>query len=118
MGCGCSSGVKKITNIGRTQVVVSMRDLRDLMGRMDCDTPGRFERCGKYAVYEREDWSALLAGLKEDPENSLMSAMRGGGDCDEGCEEACEDHDGCDAAGGERGDCVWVCNDEEVILEL
>ena len=114
----CCKGTKKITSIGDEFVVVAMRDLRDLVGRFGSTHLGSFDRCGKYAVFTRGEWAQFLDHHRADEHNQLRSRHGGGGGCDDGCDDACEDHGGCDSAGGEPGDCVWVCNDNEVIIEL
>ena len=114
--CKCRD-TKKITNIG-TCVVVTMRDLRDLVGRFGSTHFGEHGRCGKFAVFTREAWSAFLEHHKGDQHGPLRFRGGGGSGCEAGCDDACEDHDGCDASGGEPGDCVWVCRDDEVIIEL
>lgn len=110
-----SCDMKRITNIGDEMVVVTMRDLRDLVGRFGSTHLGRFDRCGRFAVFTCGEWAEFLEHHKTDPHSPLRLRR---GDCDSFCERACRRHDGCDSAGGDPGDCVAVCGDNEVILEL
>lgn len=41
-----------------------------------------------------------------------------GGGCQDFCDDACEGHGGCDFPAGEPGDCIAVCEDGEVFIEV
>jgi hypothetical protein len=112
------NGWKRITSVGDEYVVVAMRDLRDLVGRFGSTHLGSFDRCGKYAVFTRGEWAQFLSHHRADQHGPLRSRRGGGGDCDGWCDDVCERHDGCDSAGGTQGDCVAICNDNEVILQV
>lgn len=106
---------RRITRIGKKHVVVERRDLRDFLFRVGSRDEGKFDRCGDLYVYRVADWKALLDDLAE---SSLIRRSRRGGDCDDWCADVCSGNGGCDAGGGDPGDCVAVCDDGEVFLQL
>lgn len=113
----------RITNIGEEHVVVRRRHLYEMLRRLELELPAaragywrrseqlrsQFERCGRYYVITRETWAVVIG------------AARGnyvGNGCQEWCENVCEGDGGCDLAGGTPGDCVAVCNNEEVYIQV
>lgn len=112
-------GMKRITNIGDEHVVIRRRSFRmtvERLGRKASEFEELLERCGRYYVADRDDWQDILEDLKSD-EGDASGARARGGDCDDGCGDACEGDGGCDFAGGDPGECVYVCNNGEVYLQ-
>lgn len=104
---------KRITNIGDQHVVVRRKHLHEMLRRLDLELSDQlwneFERCGRYYVFDRSTWSTIAAYVRE---NYV------GNGCDDWCENVCSGDDGCAFAGGTPGDCVAVCNNEEVYVQI
>lgn len=72
---------------------------------------------GNKWVIKKKDLAEYQARLKRALEAAGATRASGGG-CDGWCDDACEDHDGCDFSFGEAGECGGFCNDGEPVMEV
>lgn len=104
----------RITRMGSAHVVVKIRHLEEMLDRVgfDLDDAGHRDECRGFAVYHRDAWGELLERIKGSSPASRLA--RG---CDAWCGNVCRGNGGCDAAIGEPGECVAICNDGEVFIQ-
>lgn len=69
---------------------------------------------GDVVIVTKKDWDEMWRRFQAGDAEGL----RGGGGCEEWCENVCEGDDGCDLAAGSPGDCVALCLDGEVFLQV